>query len=179
MKEAIKYGLYLAIVFIIHSIVFFFFNQPLLYEYFSYLTLWYIFLYICFMFLALFKNRTKSADSGTYFKIALLTFFIAHVVSHGFDYILANAYADELNPIYLEEQKNGKRKMDAFIGEDPLVSLEEVELLDDTIEKERDIGSFFMNCLTFFLLIGIPLSFFVTFIGQHLLKNDRLSFLNN
>ena len=176
MKLYIKYGGLLAIIFILHSIIFFFWKQSMLFEKFSQLYLWYLFLYIIFMLLAIFDSRKTIQDSGTYFKIALVTYCLANFSSNAFDSVLFNTYATELNPIYLEEEQKGLERWGQLTGQDALKNFEEVALMDKTIEENFALTDFLKSCFAFFTLIGIPLSILTTFIAKQLIRIQQKGF---
>jgi len=176
MKKYIKYGSFLAIIFILHSIIFYFWKQGLLYEKFTGLYLWYLSLYILFMLLAIFSTSQTIQDSGTYFKIALVTFCIANFTSHAFDFTLSNICVTELDPIFLEESKKRVERWGQLTGENSLKTFEKVALMEETIEKELTFTDFLSSCLFYFLLIGIPLSILTTFIGKQLIRLQQKGF---
>ena len=169
MKTSFKYGLNLGLVFILHTVVFYFVNPNLMFEVLGNVAYWYLFLYIIFMLMAIYETRHQTLDRGVYFRMTLLLYIIASTISAGFEDIFFNCFADELNPYYIEERKKWISR-DFFGIESPLTIFEEVELYDGTIEKDRTFTGFLGGSFLALFLFGIPLSALISLLGKWMLK---------
>lgn len=155
MKIAFKYGSILGLLFILHTLFFYFFNQRLLFPYdFGWTALWYIILYAIFMLLAIQKNRENYTDSGTYFKIAWVTMVTAMLMTRAFDSVFLNQLSIELDPIYLDASKENKQASMEFFGNEPLEIYEKVELLDESIEEHYTLKHFLIEAIWGITLIA-------------------------
>ena len=169
MKTSLKYGLCLGLLFIFHTIVFYFVNPNLMFEVLGKVAYWYFFLYIIFMLMAIYQTRHQSLDGGGYFRITLLLYIVAFTTSLGFDYLFSNFFAADLNPYYIEEEKKWISR-DFFGNDSPLTIFEKVELYDDTIEKNKTFTYFLGEGFLATLLFGIPLSALISLLGKWMLK---------
>ena len=168
MKTSIQYGLCLGLVFILHTIAFYFVNPNLMFELLGKVAAWYLFLYIVFMLMAIYQTRHQHLDGGGYFRIIFVLYIIAYTSSAGFDFLFFNHFSTELNPYYIEEQKTWIKR--GFFESDPLTIFEEVELMDDTIEKDITFPNLIENWFFIILVFGIPLSALTTLLGKWMLK---------
>ena len=170
MKQGIKYGFFLGGVLILSNIFYYFVHPIYMYSIFGKTMLLEILIYSIFMFLAISKSSDTIEDGGTFFKIAFLTLAIGLIISFLYRYTFSHALSEDLNSIYLEAKKADETNASDFFGNDPLATLETVELMEHTIEEDMTFLRFFRItglCLLFF---GIPFSILVTYLSKRILK---------
>jgi len=170
MKHAVKYGFYLGGILICLEILYYFIHPKSMYTIIGRSILLELTLMVVFMFLAIKKNRYTYEDSGTFFKVAFVTLAIGYIISNSFESVLSYTQAEELNPAYLEAQKADHQKANDFFGQDPLKTLEEVELMEVSLEEDISIFHFLMNNVFGMLFLGIPFSILVNYVSRKILK---------
>ena len=176
MKLAIKYGCYIGIVITLITLFYYFVSPISMYSKFGKTTILELFIYSFFMFLAISKNSNSIDDGGTFFKIAFLTLAVGLIISFVFKYSFSHLLSEELNPIFLEAKKLDERNAGDFFGQDPLYTLETVELMENTIEEDMTVLKFLAQSGIGLLFLGIPFTILVTFLSRKILnfKKKRL-----
>lgn len=170
MKQGIKHGFFLGGALILINVFYYFFHPIAMYSTFRISMLFEILIYAIFMFLAISKSSSTIEDGGTFFKIAFLTLAIGLIISFLFDYTFSHILSDELNPIFLEAKKADLNNPNDFFGNDPLVTLEKVELMEDSIEEDMTVKHFLATSGVGLLFLGIPFTILITFLSRRILN---------
>ena len=176
MKQALKYGFYLGVALILINVLYYFIQPVSLYAFFGKAMLFELLVYAVFMFFAISKNSSVIEDGGTFFKIAFLTLTIGLILSFAFRYTLSHILSEELNPIFLEAKQADEKYPSDFFGNDPLNTLERVELMEDSIEEDMTISNFMIMNGLGLLFLGIPFTILVTFLSRKFLNIRKKRF---
>lgn len=170
MKQSVRYGFYLGVALIL-SYIFYYFVHPIsMFGFYSKATIWELLLVIGFIFFAISKNINSELDSGTSFKVALITLLVGTLFSYFFKSAFTLMLADELNPIYLEASKADIYSSGDFFNADPLETLEEAELFEKTLDENFKFGEDIIGGIIGLLMWGIPFAAIISFFSRQVLK---------
>ena len=170
MKHSVPYGFYLGVALMISYIFYYFIDPISMFKYFSKATIWEGLLLVGFIFIAIFNNRNLVLDSGTAFKIALVTLVIGLSVSSIFRHVFSNMLAEELNPIYLEASKADIYASGDLFNSDPLQTLEKAELEDDKIDEGFNLFDYLSGAFVGLIGFCMPFAAIVSFLSRQVLK---------